>query len=117
MKWMMALLLGIGLLGCKEDQQQTWQVSYRVIAFEQVPFQYRVSYQNPSGGTVSRGPIDTYLWESDTLSFESGATLYLEMEMIQGDTDADVQVLVNGQVHQEVVKKKGENIASLSFQL
>ena len=117
MKWMAFLFLWVGLFGCREDQQPTWQVSYRVVAFEQVPFKYRVSFQNPSGGTVSRGPIDQYLWESDTFTFESGSTLFIEMDMIQGDTDADIQILVNGQVHQEEIKKKGENTASLSFQL
>lgn len=117
MKWIPILILLFSFGGCKKEQEQKWRVNYRVIAYSLSSFEYRLAYQTPSGSTVTKGPISEYLWVSDTLEFTSGSQLFMEFSNVRSDTDADLQILINGQVHEEKAKKTGENTVSLSYQL
>lgn len=94
-----------------------WKVNYRIISQSLTAFEYRVSYLSPAGSTVTKGPNTEYLWVSDTLTFTEGSRLFMEMTMTEYDTDADLQIIINGNVHEEKSKKTGENSVSLTYQL
>lgn len=79
-----------------------WTVQYKILNLGNDIPTYRVSYKLQSGSTKSVGPINTYNWESEMLTeFEGGSPVWLEIELISGKGELQLQILRDNAVHEK----------------
>ena len=94
-------ILAIGLSSCSKDPIAMWKVQYKIINLGNDIPTYRIKYKLQNQGTKSVGPFNTYDWKSEVLTeFEDGAPVWMEVEIISGKGQLQLQILRNNAIHE-----------------
>ena len=101
---LLVIVVLVSFYGCKKEATETWKIKYQLLNIGQETPVYRVNYILPNGSSKQVGPVNTYNWESEELEgFESGKSIYLEIELISGDGQYQFIILRNGAVHEKAI--------------
>jgi len=101
-------LIAFGLSSCKQDPNPIWEVQYKILNLGNGIPTYRVQYKLQNGGTKSVGPINTYNWSSEILKdFEGGAPVWMEIEIISGKGELQLQILRDNAIHEKSILPAG----------
>jgi hypothetical protein len=95
-------ILTIGFSSCKKDPIAIWEVQYKVINLGNDIPTYRIKYKLQNESTKSVGPFNTYDWKSETLTkFEENAPVWMEIEIISGKGELQLQILRDNAIHEQ----------------
>lgn len=100
-----SFFLIFALSSCEKLADKTWTVKYQILNLDNEIPVYRMSYLLQNGSTKIVGPINTYNWNSeDLLEFKSGSIVRLEIEIISGNGNYQLQILRDEAIHiQEIM--------------
>ena len=85
------------LFSCEFQQETLWTGRYRIVEHSGHTPSYKVTYKLPNGSTKIFGPITDNFWETDDLEgYKDGDLLSIKLELISGQGDFELTILVNG---------------------